>query len=117
MGPFLFAGISIIVILAIFLVCVSVRDKVCLGIFERIKELGFKDPEEVQIFCLRIGASLEDFIASKGLQKQYLRFARGEDTEFIRKAEAHKDSEEAKAAASSAQAMAVIAITRPNMNL
>lgn len=61
----------------------------------KIKDLGYEDVEDVQVFCQRIGASLEDFIKSKGLRRQYERFREGSSTDFIQQAEAKKKRDDA----------------------
>lgn len=56
-----------------------------------IYDLGY-DVKEVEVFCSRIGATLEDFLVSQGLQRQYLKFINGETTDFIRKSEYEQES-------------------------
>lgn len=68
---------------------------------DEIRAIGYDNPEEVQIFCRRIGASLEDFINSPGIRRQYEIFSAGGSSDFIKQAEEKRRTDEAESSARS----------------
>lgn len=73
------------IVVVIFINCI-ITDARCRSLKKTIYSMGY-NAEEAQIFCRRTGANLEDFIASKGLQKQYCLFRDGKTSDFIETAE------------------------------
>ena len=61
-----------------------------------LKQAGY-DADAASLFLERIGADSNDLIRSVGLQKQYKAFKEGVITDFIRKAEAKKKSDDKEA--------------------
>lgn len=57
-----------------------------------ITKIGY-DAKDVEIFCRYIGISLEDFIDSEGIKKQYELFRQGYITEYMRQARENKMKE------------------------
>lgn len=96
-----FGGLVIGIVVFIAVIGISIwigniiRDKTIEDLRSKIEALGYDDLYDIQVFCNRIGADLEDFIGSKGLRKQYELFRDGKSSEFIKSAEAKKKADDA----------------------
>lgn len=89
-------GSLIIGIVLIICAVSAISERVSAPLLAQIDSMGYKS-SEVRIFCRRIDASLEDFISSDGLKKQYEIFSSGGTSDFIKTAESNKKSKEARA--------------------
>ena len=85
----------LLIVLGLSFATATITTAVCRKPLAVISELGYNAPE-VQIFCRRIDASLEDFLYSPGLRKQYEAFVNGETTDFIYSAENNKQKKDAR---------------------
>lgn len=94
-NPLWFLLIVILVIVIFILIAAFITDRVCEPLLDKITSLGY-DSKDVHVFLRRIDASLEDFLDSPGLRKQYESFSKGETTDFIRTAESNKKSKDAR---------------------
>jgi hypothetical protein len=66
--------------------------------YKTIKALGYSDMDDIQVFCNLLDLDLDDFIASKGVRKQYEIFSEGKTSDFMEAAIAKKKADEAEAA-------------------
>lgn len=91
--------VAIVIVVGIITFIVFVVNKIynstMRNLSEQISSLGYNDIPDIQVFCRSIGSDLEDFIASKGLRKQYELFREGKSTGFIQQAVAHKQTDDA----------------------
>ena len=90
-------GIIIFCFIGVIFIADKIRTQTINELTPDIHALGYDDHVEVQIFCEIISVSLENFIASKGLQKQYEAFRNGEDTKFMQEARVKKKATDAQA--------------------
>lgn len=87
--------IGLAIITVIIFIGGTIYDKTIANLSKDIEKIGYSDFGDVQVFCKRIDASLEDFIASPGLRKQYELFKDGKISDFIKTAEANKQKSDA----------------------
>ncbi len=71
------------------------KNKAMMPFLSALKSRNF-DVNEVRIFCKIYDYSLEDFLDSKVLQKQYEFWIEGGDIDFMKQIKAKKDKEEAR---------------------
>ena len=91
--------VIILLFLALFVGGIFVGD-ICIkntvrDLTPQINTLGYTDIPDIRVFLRRIGGSLEDFISSEGLRKQYDLFKSGASSNFIKEAESKKKADDA----------------------
>lgn len=94
---FLLLSVGGVVAIAMFIVFImyKVTEIIDRPLIQRIKLMGY-DTDDVEVFLDGIGQDYENFLKSKGLRLQYELFKDGKSSDYIHKAKANKESEDAK---------------------